>query len=380
MEVLGIIIVLIEGILSFFSPCIIPLLPIYLGILSTSDSEEKLFHKSGLFKNIITFVLGISTTFILLGLSFQSLSSLLAKYQNTITLVGGIIIVIMGLFYMGVLKIPFLNQEKRMHIQTKRMNILSAYLLGFTFSFGWTPCIGPMLASVLMMSITQSFVLIVVYTMGFIIPFMIVALFYNRLLHVLTWIKCNMDKIKLVGGAVLIISGAVMIWGSMNVLNAESIENQTNTSEETSAEDGIKAIDFELKDQFGKIHQLSDYKGKIVYLTFWTTWCKNCVAELPILNQLYEEYGFNEDDVAILTIASPNVGREGDEEYIKSFIEQNGYTLPVLMDDGGMIASYYGIQAIPTNFVIKPDGTVFGYIPGRVGEETIRKLIEEVKE
>lgn len=380
MEVLGIIIVLIEGILSFFSPCIIPLLPIYLGILSTSDSEEKLFHKSGLFKNTIAFVLGISTTFILLGLSFQSLSSLLAKYQNTITLVGGIIIVIMGLFYMGVLKIPFLNQEKRMHIQTKRMNILSAYLLGFTFSFGWTPCIGPMLASVLMMSITQSFVLIVVYTMGFIIPFMIVALFYNRLLHFLTWIKCNMDKIKLVGGAVLIISGPVMIWGSMNVLNAESIENQTNTSEETSAEEGIKAIDFELKDQFGKIHQLSDYKGKIVYLTFWTTWCKNCVAELPILNQLYEEYGFNEDDVAILTIASPNVGREGDEEYIKSFIEQNGYTLPVLMDDGGMIASYYGIQAIPTNFVIKPDGTVLGYIPGRVGEETIRKLIEEVKE
>lgn len=380
MEVLGIIIVLIEGILSFFSPCIIPLLPIYLGILSTSDSEEKLFHKSGLFKNTIAFVLGISTTFILLGLSFQSLSSLLAKYQNTITLVGGIIIVIMGLFYMGVLKIPFLNQEKRMHIQTKRMNILSAYLLGFTFSFGWTPCIGPMLASVLMMSITQSFVLIVVYTMGFIIPFMIVALFYNRLLHVLTWIKCNMDKIKLVGGAVLIISGAVMIWGSMNVLNAESIENQTNTSEETSDEEGIKAIDFELKDQFGKIHQLSDYKGKIVYLTFWTTWCKNCVAELPILNQLYEEYGFNEDDVVILTIASPNVGREGDEEYIKSFIEQNGYTLPVLMDDGGMIASYYGIQAIPTNFVIKPDGTVLGYIPGRVGEETIRKLIEEVKE
>ncbi|MDB8550973.1 cytochrome c biogenesis protein CcdA [Turicibacter sanguinis] len=380
MEVLEIIIVLIEGILSFFSPCIIPLLPIYLGILSTSDSEEKLFHKSGLFKNTIAFVLGISTTFILLGLSFQSLSSLLAKYQNTITLVGGIIIVIMGLFYMGVLKIPFLNQEKRMHIQTKRMNILSAYLLGFTFSFGWTPCIGPMLASVLMMSITQSFVLIVVYTMGFIIPFMIVALFYNRLLHFLTWIKCNMDKIKLVGGAVLIISGAVMIWGSMNVLNAESIENQTNTSEETSAEEGIKAIDFELKDQFGKIHQLSDYKGKIVYLTFWTTWCKNCVAELPILNQLYEEYGFNEDDVAILTIASPNVGREGDEEYIKSFIEQNGYTLPVLMDDGGMIASYYGIQAIPTNFVIKPDGTVLGYIPGRVGEETIRKLIEEVKE
>ena len=189
-----------------------------------------------------------------------------------------------------------------------------------------------------------------------------------------------MDKIKLVGGAVLIISGAVMIWGSMNVLNAESIENQTNISEETSAEEGIKAIDFELKDQFGKIHQLSDYKGKIVYLTFWTTWCKNCVAELPILNQLYEEYGFNEDDVAILTIASPNVGREGDEEYIKSFIEQNGYTLPVLMDDGGMIASYYGIQAIPTNFVIKPDGTVLGYIPGRVGEETIRKLIEEVKE
>lgn len=380
MGVLGIIIVLIEGIFSFFSPCIIPVLPIYIGVLSTSDAEEKPFHKSRLFKNTIAFVLGISTAFLLLGLSFQSISTLLSKYQNILTLIGGILIVIMGLFYMGVLQISFLNQEKRMHIQTKRINIFTAYLLGFTFSFGWTPCIGPMLASVLMMSASQSLALIFVYTLGFIIPFMIVALFYNRLLHVLTWIKRNMDKIKLVGGALLIISGAFMVFDSMKNLNLASIENQTQTSQETSDDEAIKAIDFELKDQFGTVHQLSDYEGKVIYLTFWTTWCKNCSAELPILNQLYEEYGLNEDDVAILTIASPNVGREGDEEHIKSFIEENGYTLPVLMDDGGLIASYYGIQAVPTNFVIKPDGSVLGYIPGRVGEENIRKLIEQVKE
>lgn len=376
MGILEIIIVLIEGILSFFSPCILPVLPVYLSILSNSGTESESFLKSRLLKNTIFFVLGISMAFFLLGLSIQLVSPLLVQYQNFVTLIGGMLIIIMGLFYLGIIRIPFLNREKRIQIQSK-----GAFLLGFTFSFGWTPCIGPMLASVLMMSIGKSFMLIFVYTLGFIIPFLLVALCYSRALNMLAWIKCHMDKIKLLGGIVLIFSGAYMVWGSLDAFNNEPIK-ESNPSQEQSSEDDkqIKAIDFELVDQYGIKHQLSQYEGKIVYLTFWTTWCKNCVAELPILDNIYEEYGKNKEDVVILTIASPNVGQEGDEDYIKSYLEEHGISLPVLMDEGGIIASYYGIQAVPTNFVIKANGDVLGYIPGRVGEESIRQLIEKLKE
>lgn len=371
MEILEVIIVLIEGILSFFSPCIIPVLPVYLSLLSNSETDSITFFKSSLFKNTVFFGLGISTAFFLLGLSIQMVSPLLAQYQNLVILICGIMIIIMGLFYLGVIQIPFLNHEKKLQIETK-----GAFLLGFTFSFGWTPCIGPMLASVLMMSIGQSFALIFVYTLGFIIPFMLVALFYRHMVSLLSFIKRNMNKIKLVGGVILILSGAYMIVGSIKNYNGNSIV-ESNPSEEEST---VNSIDFELYDQFGNLHQLSQYEGKVVYMTFWTTWCKNCVAELPILNELYKEYGENKEDIVILTIASPNVGQEGDEASIKAYIEEQGLTLPVLMDEGGLIASYYGIQAVPTNFVIQADGNILGYIPGRVGKDTIRQLLGKVKE
>ena len=199
MQQLNLVVVFIEGLLSFFSPCILPILPVYLSILSNSNVDvlkngEDKFIKTALFKNTILFVLGISTTFFILGSSVNILSSFLSENKSYIMIIGGIIIVFMGLFYVDIIKSSLLSREKRMNIKVKEMNSLSAFVLGFTFSFGWTPCIGPILASVLIMASGSSStmianLLIIVYTVGFILPFIIVAIFYSKLFK-------SIDKMK----------------------------------------------------------------------------------------------------------------------------------------------------------------------------------------
>ncbi|MDL0215097.1 cytochrome c biogenesis CcdA family protein, partial [Clostridioides difficile] len=206
MQNVNLFLVFIEGIVSFFSPCILPILPIYLSILSNSSVEnlkegKTSFIGSSLFKNTIFFALGISTTFFILGSSVKVLSMFFNENKDLIMFIGGIIIIIMGLFYMGIIKSSILNREKRFNVKFKEMKAITAFILGFTFSFGWTPCIGPILASVLVMVSSSSNhlsanLLIAVYTIGFILPFIITAMFYSKLFKTIDKIKSNMEIIK----------------------------------------------------------------------------------------------------------------------------------------------------------------------------------------
>ena len=229
MQQLNLVVVFIEGLLSFFSPCILPILPVYLSILSNSNVDvlkngEDKFIKTALFKNTILFVLGISTTFFILGSSVNILSSFLSENKSYIMIIGGIIIVFMGLFYVDIIKSSLLSREKRMNIKVKEMNSLSAFVLGFTFSFGWTPCIGPILASVLIMASGSSStmianLLIIVYTVGFILPFIIVAIFYSKLFKSIDKMKNYMGIIKKICGIILIISGLFMFFNGVKNIN-----------------------------------------------------------------------------------------------------------------------------------------------------------------
>ena len=391
MEKLNLIVVFVEGVLSFFSPCILPILPIYLSILSNSSIESLKEDKSNfihslLFKNTLFFALGISLTFFILGSSVNALKSFFDTNKDLIMIFGGLIIIFMGLFYMGVIKSSLLNREKRFNINTKQINPISAFLFGFTFSFGWTPCIGPILTSVLIMSssannIGTSNLFMLVYTIGFILPFILASLFYNKLFKTFDKMKNYMGLIKKIGGSILILSGVIMfINGSFGVYKHLNDSNNSNSNSQSidkeNKNEKIMSIDFTLYDQNGKEHKLSDYKGKTVFLNFWATWCPPCKEEMPYIEQLYKEYNKNNKDVVILGVASPNLDREGSKEDIIEFLQQEKYTFPVVMDNNGELAYQYGISAYPTTFIIDKEGYITQYVPGAMDKQTMKYLIE----
>lgn len=391
MEKLNLIVVFVEGVLSFFSPCILPILPIYLSILSNSSIESLKEDKSNfihslLFKNTLFFALGISLTFFILGSSVNALKSFFDTNKDLIMIFGGLIIIFMGLFYMGVIKSSLLNREKRFNINTKQINPISAFLFGFTFSFGWTPCIGPILTSVLIMSssannIGTSNLFMLVYTIGFILPFILASLFYNKLFKTFDKMKNYMGLIKKIGGIILILSGLIMfINGSFGVYKHLNDSNNSNSNSQSidkeNKNEKIMSIDFTLYDQNGKEHKLSDYKGKTVFLNFWATWCPPCKEEMPYIEQLYKEYNKNNKDVVILGVASPNLDREGSKEDIIEFLQQEKYTFPVVMDNNGELAYQYGISAYPTTFIIDKEGYITQYVPGAMDKQTMKYLIE----
>ena len=387
--------VFIQGILSFFSPCVLPLLPIYIGYLSggtgTQGADGKMYYKkSKVMLHTLCFVIGISFAFVLLGLTVSTFASFFKEHQLLLAKAGGILIILFGLYQLGLFgNSQLLSTEKRLPIKINvlAMSPFMAFLLGFTFSFAWTPCVGPTLASVLLMTASATttwtgLTLIGVYTLGFVIPFLAVGLFTTS---VLQFFKEHMSIVKYtvkIGGILMIFIGILMFTGKMNTFTSYLSETPqtptttTNAPQNPAPKQTIKAFDFELYDQYGNKHTLAEYKGKVVFLNFWATWCPPCRAEMPDIQKLYTEYG-NNSDVVILGVATPNFGNETDEAGIKKFLDQHGYTYPVLMDKGALISMQYDISAYPTTFMIDKEGNIFGYVTGQLSEDMMRSIIRQ---
>lgn len=381
--------VFLGGILSFFSPCVIPLLPVYVSYLAGTE-KDGVINRKKLLINTLFFMFGISVSFFILGFSFTILGNFFTRYKDIFIKIGGVFIIFFGLFQLEVIKIPFFQSEKRINLQPRNMNFLTAFLTGFAFSFGWTPCIGPILSSVLILSATTksnllSFTLIGIYSLGFLIPFLLLGIFTNEILKFLKS-KQNLLKYTVkIGGVILIIMGTILLSGIMKFDNFTSSENRTPIENSSSAEQEIKAFEFELKDQYGKVHKLSDYRGKVVFLNFWATWCPPCKMEMPHIEELYSEYNFNKDDVIILGVTNPRADKnpytkEKDENGIKEFLKENNYTFPTLFDFTGEVFYNYYINAFPTTFMIDRDGNIFGYIPGALDKKSMIKIIEMTRE
>lgn len=387
MEQVNLILVFFEGLFSFFSPCVLPIIPIYLSMLSNSSTDimkDKTFKNSTLFKNTLFFTLGICTTFFILSMAIGAFSQFFIGNKELLMLIGGIFIIIMGVFYMGYVNIPLLQREKRFEMHSKDMNILSSFMLGLTFSFGWTPCIGPMLTSVLIMaSGTQNILignaLVLIYSIGFILPFIILAMFYKKLFEKFNNMKKHLGTLKKIGGILLIISGLIMSFNGINQINESRKDNYKAEVENKTENNKVKALDFTLYDQYGKEHKLSDYKGKTVFLNIWATWCPPCKAEMPHIEELYNEYNKNNEDVIILGVSTPNLGNEGDEKHISKFLKDNEYTFPVVFDNNADLIYGYSIQSFPSTFIIDKEGYVREYVPGAMDKETMKSLIESNK-
>ena len=444
--------VFIQGLVSFFSPCVLPLIPLYIGYLSggtgkRGEDGRMHYERSKVMLHTLCFVIGVSFAFFLLGLGFSTLGTFFKSNQLLFARVGGILVVLFGFYQLGFFgKSGAMGKEHRLpfKLDMLAMSPITALIMGFTFSFAWTPCVGPALASVLLMAASAStkalaFGLIGVYTLGFVLPFLAVGLFTTSLLE---FFKTHGNVVKYtvkVGGILMIFMGLLMFTGRMNAVTGylsrfqtqssvqgskepgeggdktpamtagtepESADSESgaeteateadkaNAPEETAgdveegadqaeagAQEVLPAIDFTLKDQYGNTHSLSDYKGKTIFLNFWATWCPPCRAEMPDIQKIYETYDTEGDDALIvLGVAGPGYGNEKSEEGIKEFLDENGYTYPVLMDTTGELFSTYGIYSYPTTFMIDRDGNVFGYASGQLNEDMMKNIIEQTME
>lgn len=417
--------VFMAGLTSFFSPCVLPLLPIYLGYLSGNELEDGKYKTKKVLINTIAFVLGISVTFFLLGLAFTNAAQFFTSNKNIITKVSGIIVIIFGLVQVDFIEFKIFNQEKRLNTRFNKdkMNPMMAFLMGLAFSFAWTPCVGPMLSSVLLLASSAKSVilgntLVFVYTVGFIIPFLLCGIFTTRLLNFLNQRRAIVKYVKKIGGIILIIIGIMMFSGWLNTFSGylntvdreqiptpnnnisekteeknddqESNEDiakptdyidevkQTPTAEEPESKELPDIVDFTLYDQNGTQHTLSEYKGKVVFLNFWATGCPPCEREIPHIIDLYEEN--NNENVVILTVVNPNGFLEKDKNHILSFIDEKGITFPVLFDDTGEIFNGYGISSIPTTFMITSDSKVIGYVGGQIDRGIMDNIIQQTLE
>ena len=391
--------VFLQGLFSFFSPCVLPLLPVYLGYLSGGTGERMAdgtlrFEQGKILRNTICFVIGISAAFFMLGMGASVAGSFLVGQQHVITRVGGGIMILFGLYQLGLLgRWEFLAKERRLPFSpgTMAASPFMALLLGFVFSFAWTPCVGPMLGSVLILAAAEpgkGMVMIMFYTLGFVIPFILLGLFSGTVLGLLKRHSNIMKYTVKAGGVLMILLGLLLCSGQLQAGGEAASRNPAgetdaaqNAQRAAETNHKVAAVSFELKDQYGKTHTLSEYKGKVIFLNFWATWCPPCRAEMPDIQKLYERSPKEgEGAVIVLGVASPKLGNEKDEAGIKAFMDKNGYTYPVLMDAKGELFSAYGIRAIPTTFMIDREGNVYGRVQGALSGENIDKVVKQTLE
>jgi cytochrome c-type biogenesis protein len=225
---------LIAGLISFLSPCVLPLVPPYLVFLAGTslerfaDAEPERRVRRETVLAAALFVLGFSTVFVALGASASVIGSLIRTYSGPLSTIAGIVIIVMGLHFLGITPIALLHRQKRLEV-AKPVGLWGAYVIGVAFAFGWTPCIGPILAAILAVAASEQTVakgagLLAVYSLGLGIPFMIAAFAIEPFAAFLARFKNYLHRVEQAMGALLVLTGIAFLTGSINQMSVWLLE------------------------------------------------------------------------------------------------------------------------------------------------------------
>ena len=218
----------LAGLVSFLSPCVLPLVPGYVSLISGVGVEELKVQEASIFRklmlNSVAFILGFSIVFITLGAISTEVGQLAAQYKSTLAEVAGVIIILFGLHLTGILRINALYADKRLHNVKGGSTPWGAFAIGFAFAFGWTPCVGPILAVILGFAAAQNSVskgvfLLTIYSLGLAVPFLLTALGIERFLKFYGGFRRHMHVVEVVSGGLLIALGVLLVFGKFTLLS-----------------------------------------------------------------------------------------------------------------------------------------------------------------
>ena len=227
----------LAGLISFLSPCVLPLVPPYLGYLGGTTFDEMTGDgegaTSGAYMRVILaavfFVLGFSTVFVSLGAAASVIGQFIALYKAELAIAAGLIISVFGLHFLGVVKIPLLYRQASIDAKVERASLLGAYVMGLAFAFGWTPCIGPVLATILTFAaseatVTKGMGLLAVYSLGLGIPFILAAVLIGPFMGFMQRFRRHLGVVEKVMGGLLVITGILFLTGSINTIGIWLLE------------------------------------------------------------------------------------------------------------------------------------------------------------
>jgi len=409
----------IEGLITFISPCVLPMIPVYV-LYFAGSSEGKQARRTLL--RALSFVLGFTALFVLLGVFAGSLGSLLVRYQSEVNLICGMIMILFGLHYAGILHITLLEKTVKPDVQVQPKGYLSCALLGAVFAVGWTPCTGPLLGSAMMLaaskgSMLSGAVLLAGYSLGMGVPFVLCALLIDRIKGAFAAIKRHYKTVNRVCGVFLVLVGLAMMTGLYSrfslmlqsgasqpqpeVISVEEAPAQTAEvtpapviePEETAAAEATAAPetaapqataevmgpvmrnmapDFTAYDDAGNPVSLKDMRGKPVVVNFFASWCGPCKMEMPYFDEFYHLYG---DQVTFMMVNLCAFGNDTKENG-KKMVEAGGWTFPVYFDSDGDAALKYAIRSMPTTIFVSPEGELKGRHTGVISREDLEATIQ----
>ncbi|GAB1536734.1 hypothetical protein ADMFC3_23650 [Geovibrio sp. ADMFC3] len=363
------------GLLSFFSPCVLPLLPVYIGYLSGGQSAGQASVKTSFIK-AAAFTAGLSASFFILGVAAGALGHVINSH--TFFIVCAVIVILFGIHQTGLIKIPFLYREKKLSVRFNPNNgLIGAFALGFLFSFGWTPCVGPVLGAVLGLSSQQGNALtggglLLVYSLGLSIPFFILAFGSHKLMTKVKGIYPHFGKIRIAGGILIMAMGVWMLSNQVNLMKAEHVQPQAVSYSANPA------YELSLTSLQGDELTLVELQGKTVYIKFWTTWCPLCLAGLEDFSKLAQQYNAS-TDVAVISIVTPGLNGEVSKTDFIEWANAQELSFPVYFDESGRITKEFGVRAYPTAVYLDKTGNPIKTTIGDEMNEQINKNLTSYK-
>ena len=367
----------LAGLASFLSPCVLPLVPGYISLISgvsidrlKQQTEERSSTRRWVIVNSLAFNVGLSLIFVSLGAASGFVGS--AVFSSPwLRIIGGLVIIAFGLQMIGLLKLKTLYKDTRFFSDKKPRGLLGSLLLGIAFAAGWTPCIGPILGGIIGLAATSGgwksgLVLSSFYAAGLAVPFLLTGLGINQFLSFYARFRRHLHKVEVVSGVMLILIGSAIVSGYATRLassrlasllpNLESrikVKSDPANNSAGAPEPGLlgPAPQVELSSLDGQPLKLSSFRGHVVLLNFWATWCAPCRTEIPELNGLQHDL-----EASGLTVVG--VSWDDSADGVREFQKELPQEYTVLLGGEDVQDKFAGIRSLPTTYIIDREGNV----------------------